>query len=392
MESDHYPAGQLGLQISELVPAEEPHAQRSRRPTCPHGRTGLGLHERPRILSASKRTDIPAFYLPWLLRQIELGWVDVPNPLFTQPILRLLQGYDERALPGRAGGPQRRAALDRVLARDDLPQDIDRQLARLFTHVSLRPEHVVAIVWWSKNYAVYLRNADRFARYERQFFHFTVNPRRDDLRWLEPDVPPLDEALRQFRALAERFGPQMVAWRYDPLVFWKEDGLPRSNWDPDFFEDMCRHLGPLGVTRCITSVADHYRKFQLRMRRHFPHRRLRHPEPEELAAITRAMVEVGRNHGIQLEACTESSLAGQPGFRAASCIDARLLDPRWRQRRSAPAPATDVQMAGREACGCHRHADLGDYAWQECGYACVYCYANPNHRSYRSAGREKGDA
>ena len=383
MESERESAEQLGLPISELIPVEEGNSHRDPHPCCPHGRTGFGLNERPRILSASKRTDIPAFYLPWLLRRMEIGWVDVPNPLFTQPILQTVGPYDEQALPGRAGGPQRRAALDRVLARDDLSPEDDRRLARLFTHVSLEPQHVTAIVWWSKNYAVYLRYADRFARYERQFFHFTVNPRRDDLRWLEPDVPPLEEALRQFRELVGRFGPEMLAWRYDPLVFWEEEGQPHSNWDPDFFEDMCRHLGPLGVTRCITSVADHYRKFQLRMRRHFPHRRLRHPEEEELAVITRTMGEIGKTYGIRLEACTESTLAEQPGFCAASCIDARLLDPRYQQRQESPSPATDTRMAGREECGCHRHTDIGDYVWQECGYACVYCYANPNHRYYR---------
>jgi len=387
MESHSESAEQLGLPIGEPLPGDEGSAQRDPTPRCPHGRTGFGLNERPRILSASKRTDIPAFYLPWLLRRIELGWVDVPNPLFTQAILQAIAPYNDQTASGRVTGPQRRVALDRTLARPDLPEEVDQRLARLFTHVSLRPQHVIAIVWWSKNYAVYLRHADRFAQYERQFFHFTVNPRRDDLRWLEPDVPPLDEALRQFRALVGRFGPEMVAWRYDPLVFWEEGGRPLSNWDPEFFEDMCRSLGSLGIRRCITSVADHYRKFQLRMRRHFPHRHLRHPEPEELDSITRAMVEIGESYGIRLEACTESGLAGRPGFCAASCIDARLLDRRWQQRRGVPSLATDTRMAGREACGCHRHSDIGDYVWEECGYACVYCYANPNHRYYRPVGR-----
>ncbi|MBX6755373.1 MAG: DUF1848 family protein, partial [Thermorudis peleae] len=48
-------------------------------PPCPHGRTNKGLPHEARILSASKRTDIPAFYLPWLLDRIARGWVDVPN-------------------------------------------------------------------------------------------------------------------------------------------------------------------------------------------------------------------------------------------------------------------------------------------------------------------------
>ncbi|NBY46639.1 MAG: hypothetical protein EBQ56_02450 [Proteobacteria bacterium] len=42
-------------------------------------------------------------------------------------------------------------------------------------------------------------------------------------------------------------------------------------------------------------------------------------------------------------------------------------------------------MAGREDCACSKHLDIGDYVSQECGYGCMYCYANPNHRAYTPA-------
>src|SRR5687768_17281765 len=76
--------------------------------TCPHLESGKVPAVRRRVISASKRTDIPAFYLSWFLGRVEAGWVDVPNPMF-------------------------RYASD--------------PLKRL-SHVSLRPEHVQAIVWW----------------------------------------------------------------------------------------------------------------------------------------------------------------------------------------------------------------------------------------------------
>src|SRR3954471_10902643 len=88
---------------------------------CPHLEAGKLPAARRRVISASKRTDIPAFYLRWFLDRVADGWVDVPNPMF-------------------------RYASD--------------PLKRL-SHVSLRSEHVQAIVWWSKNYAVYERFADR---------------------------------------------------------------------------------------------------------------------------------------------------------------------------------------------------------------------------------------
>lgn len=304
--------------------------------TCPHFAAGKLSSSRRRVISASKRTDIPAFYLGWFLRRMEDGWVDVPNPMFRY-----------------AGDPLKR-----------------------LSHVSLRPEDVQAIVWWSKNYAVYERFTDRLAVYPNQYFQFTINPRCDGLAWIEPDVPPLDEALRQVRFLAGLpGGPSGIAWRYDPLLFWREDGIDRSSWDPDFFALMCRELTAVGVTTCFTSIADRYGKFEQRMRRHFSGCELRDPSTEEIDTIAVDMSDVARAHRLRLYSCTEAALAANDGFEKGACIDGRLLG-------GSKAAATDTKMRGREECGCTLHTDIGDYVTQECGYSCVYCYANPNHRRF----------
>ncbi len=296
---------------------------------------------RPRVISASKRTDIPAFYLRWFLQRCEAGWVDVPNPLF-------------------------RHAAD--------------PLKRL-TRVSLKPEHVLAIVWWSKNYAVYEHFWEKFARYPVQYFHFTINPRRQDLAWLEPDVPPLDEALRQLRFLARLpCGPDFVAWRYDPLCFWSESGTDKSSWDPAFFERMGYELSQIGIRRCITSLVDPYRKFQRRLARLYPEKQLREPTANEIDEITRTMVEIAGTVGIHVQACSEARLAERPGIGRARCIDGACLSP-----RASKAAAADTKMPGRAECGCTLHTDVGDYESQQCGYSCIYCYANPNHRRFVAA-------
>jgi hypothetical protein len=312
-------------------------------PDCPHAALGRLPKPRPRVISASKRTDIPAFYLKWMIARCQGGWVDVPNPMSR-----------------RAADPLKR-----------------------LTHVSLLPEHVLAIVWWSKNYAVYERFHQAFAPYHCQYFHFTINSRREDLAWLEPDVPPLAEVLRQVRFLVHRYGPQMLAWRYDPLVFWSEGGQRYSNWDDDFFARMCAELGRLGVTQVFTSIADHYRKFEQRMQRCWPARQLRDPDPAELQEITCAMQQMTEAHGLHLVGCTEPALTAC-GIAAGSCISASLL----RQASGTKVPsgrASDTHMPGRETCGCTVHTDIGDYVEQECGYACAYCYANPNHKRFAPA-------
>jgi hypothetical protein len=304
--------------------------------TCAHLESGKLTAVRRRVISASKRTDIPAFYLSWFLGRVEAGWVDVPNPMF-------------------------RYASD--------------PLKRL-SHLSLRPEHVQAIVWWSKNYAVYERVSERLTVYSDQYFQFTINPRRADLAWIEPDVPPLDEALRQVRFLAGLpGGPSRIAWRYDPLLFWREDGADRNSWDPDFFGHVARALGSIGVTRCFTSVADRYAKFEKRMRQSSPDRSLRDPTTAELTAISTEMAALADAHELDLFSCTEAALAACEGFTKGACIDGRLLG-------GPKAAATDTKMRGREECGCTLHTDIGDYVTQECGYSCVYCYANPNHRRF----------
>jgi hypothetical protein len=320
-------------------------------PDCPHARAGVPLAPRkPRVISASKRTDLPAFYLHRMLAWVEAGWVDVPNPMYR-----------------RAADPLKR-----------------------LTHVSLEPAHVRAIVWWSKNYGPYLKMHEGFARYPLQAFQFTINPRRDDLAWLEPDVPSLDDAIRQAAALVDvRKQPDLISWRYDPLLFWSEGGALKSTWDDDFFQNVCSEMKRIGIRRCFTSVADHYQKVERRFARFFPHVTLRTPRTEELESIANAMSMIARDHGIEVHTCTEPRLETLGGFAHGSCIDGALL-----QRHAGSgakvslAKATDRSYPGRAECGCTVHTDIGDYEEHECRYSCAYCYANPNHRRFEHEGRD----
>lgn len=40
--------------------------------------------DRRRVISCSRRTDIPAFYTPWLLRRLEAGYCETANPFSGQ--------------------------------------------------------------------------------------------------------------------------------------------------------------------------------------------------------------------------------------------------------------------------------------------------------------------
>ena len=87
--------------------------------------------ELKQILSVSRRTDIPAFYMPWFMDQVTRGLIEVVNP-FNQKV---------------------------------------RQ-------VNVSPERVHTMVFWSKNFRPFL--ADRYGeRFQAMgyhlFFNFTVN-------------------------------------------------------------------------------------------------------------------------------------------------------------------------------------------------------------------------
>jgi len=122
-----------------------------------------------KIISASRRSDIPAFYSRWFLRRLEEGYCDWIHP-FTGKLAR----------------------------------------------VSLRPEDCLALVFWTRNpepLLPALRDLD--AAGHSYCFQVTLTgyPKA-----LESHNPGLDLSLRRLRELADRVGPQPVTWRYDPIV------------------------------------------------------------------------------------------------------------------------------------------------------------------------------
>jgi hypothetical protein len=122
-----------------------------------------------RIISASRRSDIPAFYSRWLLRRLEEGYCDWIHP-FTGKLER----------------------------------------------VSLLAEDCLAIVFWTRNPAPLLPALrDLLSSGHFPFFHFTVTGYP---KLLESHNPELGLSLRRLRELAERVGPESVIWRYDPIV------------------------------------------------------------------------------------------------------------------------------------------------------------------------------
>lgn len=273
------------------------------------------------IISASRRTDIPAFYLEWFIKAIRTGSVEVRNPFY-------------------------------------------RQTKRV---VDLSAKSVGWIVFWSRNYGHFLKKREVFSEYNL-FFHFTILPPCK----LEKSPFPLANSLAQIEKLVQFYGAERIIWRYDPLVFWSENNQTKTNHDPQQFNFLCREIGQMGVSRCYTSMVHPYKKFSARFKKHFPEDELINPEIQQRLDPLSEMSQIARTHGLTIYACCSDDLLQAEGVKKGHCIDGSLLS-----QLKPSQPVSRAKAPSREQCGCTLSIDIGDYQMQPCYFGCLYCYANP---------------
>lgn len=267
------------------------------------------------VISASRRTDIPGFYMRWFEARIKQGSVVVPNPVW--------KGESHE--------------------------------------VSLRKEDVHSIVLWSKNFRPFLDSEIAKSRDYNWYFNFSIVDCPD---W-EPGVLPLEERLDQLREIGERWSPRHINWRFDPIVFW--DGGKRNNLDSFLrIGDCCQELG---ITRCTFSFVVWYNKVKNRLRPSGLD--WWDPPVEQKRDIVGWMVDCARERSIRLESCCNDDLLQVQGVRQGRCVDGTLLTELFGERCTW---ARDRSQ--RKACGCTKSADIGSYA-MTCPHGCLYCYANP---------------
>lgn len=264
------------------------------------------------IISASRRTDIPAHYGEWLLRRLEAGFCEYRHPF-----------------------------------------------SRRWFRVSLRPEDVAGMVLWTKCLAPLLPHLDALRARFPFYVQLTIT---GHARELEPGVIPAAEAVRQARELSARFGRDALVWRFDPIVHTRlggpEDTLRR-------FRDLAGRME--GATeRCVISFMSPYR----RQARSFSRAGLAwdEPPPEMRRALSAQLAHIAADHGMTLAACCNDDIV-HGEVRKSHCVDADLL-----RRLGALLPARVPPGPSRDQCGCAKSVDIG--AYDMCPAGCVYCYAN----------------
>ena len=213
------------------------------------------------ILSASRRTDIPAFFSDWFFNRLKEGFVLVPNP------------YN--------------------------PKQISR--------INLSPDGIDCIVFWTKNPAPM---TDRLKTLDKAgfsyYFQFTLNPYGSDT---EPGLPPKEELIKSFVKLSAETGRKRVLWRYDPIFITEKYS---ADWHKDQFRLLCRRLSSC-TDICTISFIDIYRNISSSFRA---------MSQDEIYETAESFSETAAENGIDLLTCAEETDLSSFGIKNSSCIDA----------------------------------------------------------------------
>lgn len=275
-----------------------------------------------KIISCSRRTDIPAFYYPWLQESLKRKFVLVQNPY-----------------------------------------------SHTTSQIDLSPDKVHSIVLWSKNFG-HVVNDPQYLQNYNLYFQFTITGYS---KKLEQNVIDSKYAVKQMEALANHYSPDCINWRFDPIMLGTEiekeptpDKVGRARLK--MFESLCRDISSFGVKRCTISFLSLYDAVKNRLKKFNIHY-LNLSEELQLK-FTARLVEIADKYGITLYSCANPILEHVPGVQKSHCIDGQLLEKLFKLPVSHA-----VDTGQREACGCTKSIDIASYT-QSCKHRCLYCYSH----------------
>lgn len=271
----------------------------------------------PIIISASRATDIPAFYSDWFFNRLSKGYARWRNP------------YNGRD-----------------------------------SYVSFA--NTKFIVFWSKNPEPLLPLLPKLKQKGIGcYIQYTLNDY--DAEGLEPGVPSLPRRIETFKRLVDELGLGSVVWRFDPLILTdrisKEDLLHKisnvadnlrgyveklvfSFADISSYSNVGRNLNEAGVNYCEWTE-------------------------DEMTDFSRRLADM--DLGLQLATCAEKVDLSEFGIIHNRCIDTELI---CRLHPEAEPLIRNIKTdkGQRTLCGCITSKDIGTY--NTCPHGCAYCYAN----------------
>lgn len=309
--------------------------------------------QEPIIISASRSTDIPAFYADWFFHRLKIGYSAWTNPFNG---VKSYVSYDATRF----------------------------------------------IVFWSKNPRPLLPYLDYLEeRGIACYIQYTLNDY--EAEGLEKGVRPLSERIDTFHQLVDRLGKGSVVWRFDPLILTDKIGIDELLRKIEYIGDKLH-----GYTeKLVFSYADiaSYRKVRCNLEKNG----ILYQEWDEdsMHAMASHLSKLNEKWGYELATCGEKINLDKYAIKHNHCIDDELIA-KIAYKDSAlmkflnmntvshlgkdfgsivPDGAIEISenlyvirkkdnkdKGQREFCGCMKSKDIGEY--NTCPHLCEYCYAN----------------
>ena len=267
------------------------------------------------IVSASMRTDIPAFYGTWFANRLRAGYCMVSNPY--------------------SGVPYR---------------------------VSLTHDDADGFVFCTRNVSPFM---ERLEEVDSLGFAFIVDCTITGYpQELESSVIDPGQSVSRLHEISGRYGPRVAVWRYDTILF---TSLTPRAFHVENFERIARSLR--GAT---DEVVVSFAQFYLKTRRNLDVAAREYgftwwdPSRDEKLSLLGELRGIALDNEMELTVCGQRDLAVN-GVRESVCIDAHRLSD------VAGYPIKALQKSHRKVCSCHESRDIGEY--DTCVHGCVYCYA-----------------
>lgn len=250
------------------------------------------------IISASRRTDIPAFYSDWFLNRIKEKYVLVRNP-FNKNLL---------------------------------------------SRIDLHPEKIDCIVFWTKNPKNIISKLGRLKDY-KYYFQFTLNPYDTTI---ELKVSKKDQLIKTFIELSQKIGAEKVIWRYDPIFLTRKMNI---NYHIKYFTYLTKLLSP-HTEKCIISFLDLYKKCEKNIKA----LDAKVPDRNDINSLVSGFKNASELYGLKIETCSEEIDLMDFGIEHGHCIDQILIE-----RIIGYKIKAHKDKNQRSACGCIESTDIGEY-------------------------------
>lgn len=300
----------------------------------------------PVIISASRRTDIPAFYQDWFMHRLRTGYVKWINPNSSK-------------------------------------------------HQFISFAKTRVIVFWSKNpFPVCEHLPELDAMGLNYYFTYTLNGYEQEN--LEPNLPSLRDRIDTFKRLSDTIGKGRVIWRFDPLIL--SDTITVDSLLEKIY-NIGKHIHSFTEKLVISFIdINKYYKVKRNLAK-AAFEGCKEFTVENIATIAQGLQDMNRQWNITTATCSEEADLSEFGIIHNKCIDDALMirqfghDKALMEFLGYPSLAEEKKVlkdAGqRKTCGCILSKDIGFYG--TCPHICTYCYANSsperalgNYRNYKS--------